>query len=127
MLSQTDSNLSCEFEVEIKDNITIVKIPETYVDKPLTKLQNEMLLLFEEEFACRYTDDDEEYVATVKLGSSTPPLVPSYRPRWSHRKDDRSSGLKRPWESRRSYNDSRHSHYSHNNRPYYDSNNYYKR
>lgn len=126
MSSQTDSNSNCEYEVEIKDNITIVKIPETYVDKPLTESQKEMLLLFEKEFACRYTDDDEEFVATVKLGSSIPPLVPSYRPRWTHRKDDRSRGIKRTWENRRSYDDNRHSHYSHKY-PYSDSNNYYKR
>lgn len=128
MSSQSDipSNC-CEYEVEIKDNITTVKIPETYVDKPLTEAQKEMLLQFEEEFSYRYTDDDNDYVATVKLGSITPPLVPSYRPFRNHRRDDRSRDSKRSWNDQKSYSNKRHSNYSHYDRPSYGYNNDYRR
>jgi len=124
-MAQIDSkSVNYELEVEIKDNITIVKIPETYVDKPLTELQEETLLLFEKEFACRYTDDDEDYVAFVKLGSSTPPLISSYWPRRDYRNDERSRAEKRRWEDRRNFNDNRHSQYFYNKRPKHDYNNY---
>lgn len=106
----------CEFEVEIKDNVTIVKIPETYVDEPLTDQEKENLLQLEEEFSYRYSNEDEDYVATVKQGNTTPPLISSYRPFRNHRRgqDNRSRPEKRSWEDRRSYNDNRQSHNSHN-------------
>lgn len=103
----------CEYEVEIKDNVTIVKIPETYVDKPLNDEEKEKLLQLEEEFAYRYSNEDEDYVSTVKQGNTTPPLISSYRPFRNPRRDDRSRPEKRSWEGRRSYNDNRQSHYSH--------------
>lgn len=124
-MAQIDSKaVNYEHVVEIKDNITIVKIPETYVDKPLTELQEETLLLFEKEFAGRYTDNDEDYVAFVKSGSSTPPLISSYWPRRDHRNDERSRAEKRRWDDRRNSNDNRHSHYSYNKQPRHDYNNY---
>jgi len=113
-----------EFDVEIKDNITIVKIPETYVDNPLTEEQSELLLQFQEEFVCRYTDDDEEFVAIVKQGSASPPLVPSYRPFRNHRRDDRPRNEKRKWGDHRSYGNDQYSNYSHNNRQRYGCNDY---
>lgn len=97
-------------EIIIKDNITTFKILETCVDEPPTEDQKEKLLQFEKEFINRYTDDDEDYVATVKLGFTTPPLISSYRPFWNHRRNN-----KRKWENR----SSRHSYYSdHNNQNY---------
>jgi hypothetical protein len=105
-------------EIVIKDNITTFKILETCVDEPPTENQKEKLLQFEEEFISRYTDDDEDYVAAVKLGLTTPPLIPSYRPFWNRRRDN-----KRKWEDR---ND-RHSHYPHNKKPNYGYNNDYRR
>lgn len=124
-MAQTDSkSINCEYEVEIKDNITTVKIPETCIDKPLTEQQEETLLLFEKEFACRYTDNDDDYVAAVNLGSSTPPLVTSYSPRWDSRRDERSRVEKRSWEDQRNSNDNRYSHYSQHKQPRYDYNNY---
>lgn len=127
MSSQSDPKLTdSEYEVEIKDNITIVKIPEGHVDEPLTKEQEELLLQFQEEFAYRYTDDDEEYVALVKQGCTTPPLIPSYRPFRSYRRDDRPArSEKRSWEDdrQRSYGNNRYSNHSHNKRQNYGYNN----
>lgn len=129
MSSQCDLQLTCcKYEVEIKDNITIVKIPESYYEEPLTKAQKEKLLQFEDEFSNRYTDDDNEFVAIVKLGSATPPLISSYRPFRNHRRDDRSRGDKRSWNDQRSYSNNRHSNYSYNNkRKNYGYNNDYRR
>lgn len=128
MSSQSDiQQTPCEYEVEIKDNITTVKIPETYVDKPLTEAQREMLLQFEEEFANRYTDDDNDYAATVKLESITPPLVPLYRPFRNNSRDDRSRSFKRSWDDQKSYSNKKHSNYYHNDRPRYGYNNDYRR
>lgn len=126
MSSQTDNQISTnsEFEVDIKDNITTVKIPETYVEKMLTELQEETLLLFEKEFVYRYTDDDKDYASTVKLGNTSPPLIPSYRPRWNRRRDDRQRGEKRGWNDQQ--ND-KHSHFSQNKRRSYGYNNDYRR
>lgn len=101
--NSTDS----KHEIVIKDNITTFKILETCVDEPLTENQKEKLLQFEEEFINRYTDDDEDFVATVTIGLTTPPLVPSYRPFWNRKRDN-----KRKWEDR----SDRNSHYHHNKR-----------
>lgn len=121
-------SVNCEYELEIKDNVTIVKIPESHVDEPLTEEQKENLLKFDEEFACRYTDKDEDYVALVNLGSTAPPLVPSYRPFRNHRRDNRTRGEKRTREDdQRSYSNNKRSHYSYNNQVNYDYNNDYKR
>jgi len=120
MSTQTDTiKTDYEYEIEIQDNITIVKIPEKYVDKPLTELQKKTLLLLEEEFSCRYTDEDEDYVATVKLGSITPPLISSYRPGWNNKRNDRNRSENKNWEDSRSYSNNRNSNYF-NNRPRYD-------
>lgn len=99
----------CEYEVEIKGNITTVKIPETYFSESPTQEQKELLTLLEKEFACRYTDEDEDYVATIKLGSTTPPIVSSYNPFWNRRRDDRPRNGKRTWENRRSHSHNRYS------------------
>jgi len=110
-----------EYEVEIKDHITIVKIPETYVDEPPTKEQKETLLKFDKEFACRYTNEDEDYIALVKLESLSPPLVPFYRPYLKTKRYDRSRGER--WnkeDNKRRYSDDRDSHYSSNKRAHYD-------
>lgn len=129
MSSQNDvqPTQKLEYEVEIKDNITIVKILDTFIDESPTEAQKEMLLQLEKDFNNRYTDDDNDYAATVKLGSTTPPLVPSYRPFWNRRRDDRSRGFKRSWEDQKSYNNKRHSNYYHNDRPNYGYNNDYRR
>lgn len=128
MSSQCDvQSTFSDYEVEIKDNITIVKIPETFDDELLTETQKEKLLQFEEEFTYRYTDDDSDYVEIVKLGSATPPLVASYRPFRNHRRDDRSRGTKRSWGDQRSYSNNRHSSYSHDKRPNYGYHNEYRR
>lgn len=79
-------------EVVIKDNITIMKIPELYVDE-LTEEQQKRLKELEKMFAYRYTDDDKDYVATKQ--NTTPPLVSSYNPFNNHRARDRSRGTKR--------------------------------
>jgi len=112
--NSTDS----KHEIVIKDNITTLKILKTCVDEPPTENQKEKLLQFEEEFKSRYTDDDEDYVATVKLGFTAPPLVPSYRPFWNRKRDNN-----RRWEDR----SNRHSHYSHHKKPNYGYNNDYRR
>lgn len=130
MSSQSDPKLThSEYEVEIKDNIPIVKIPEGHVDKPLTKEQEELLLQFQEEFSCRYTDDDKEYVAMLTQECTTPPLIPSYRPFQNYRRDDRPARAeKRKWEdSQRSYGNNRYSNYSHNKQQKYGYNNYHYR
>lgn len=115
-----------EYEVEIKENVTFVKIPETYVDEPLTEEQKEKLLQFEKEFIFRYTDNDKEYVATKMLGSTTPPLVPSYRPFRNFRRDDRQRGFKKRWnnDDQRNYKKRNSSHY---NQHAYGYNNDYRR
>jgi len=105
-------------EIVIKDNITTFKFLEIYVDEPPTENQKEKLLQFEKEFISRYTDDDEDYVATVKLGCLTPPLVSSYRPFWDRRREN-----KKKWGER---ND-RHSYYPHHKKPNYGYNNDYRR
>lgn len=125
MSSQSDpKSTHSEYEVEIKDNITIVKIPEGYIDEPLTKEQEELLLQFQEEFAYRYTDDDEEYVTLVKQGRTTPPLIPSYRPFQNYRRGgDRSArGEKRSREYDRRYENNGYSNHSHNKRQNYGYN-----
>lgn len=105
MSSPSDQkSTDCNHEIVINDKITTCKIPETCVDEPPTEDQNKKLLEFEEEFKSRYTDDDEEYVATVKLGYTTPPLIPTYRPFWNRRRDN-----KRVWDDRGDRNN-RHSH-----------------
>jgi len=127
-----------KYEIVTKDNITTFKILETSVDEPLSENQKEKLLQFEEEFKGRYTDDDEEYVATVKLGYTTPPLVPSYRPFWNRRRDnkrkwdDRGDGHSHssPRDNRRKWEDGRsdgHSHFSSYNRQNYSYNNGYRK
>lgn len=114
-----------EYDVEIKGNITIVKIPETYVDSPLTEEQKKLLLQFQEEFVYRYTDDDEEFVSIVKQGSASPPLVPSYRPFRNHRRDDRPRSEKRKLEDHnRSYGNNQYSNYSYNKQQNYGYNDY---
>lgn len=138
MSSPSDSKSDhIEYEVENKGDITFVKIPETYTDEPLTEEQKEKILQFEEEFILRYTDDDEDYAAKKKLGSTTPPLVPSYRPFRNPRRDDRQRGAKRSWNydqrgTKRSWGDDQRSnsnnrHYSHNNQQAYGYNNDYNR
>lgn len=104
-------------EIVIKDNITTFKILEICGDELPTEGQKEKLLQFEKEFISRYTDDDEDYAAMVKLGSTTPPLVPSYRPFWNRRREN-----KRKWKD----TNDRHSHYSHH-RNNYGYNNDFKR
>lgn len=127
MSSPSDSKSAhSEYEVEIKENITIVKISETYIDKPLTEEQKEKLLQFDEEFILRYTDDDKDYVAAKILGSTTPPLVPSYRPFRNPRRDDRPRSVKRNW-SDGPRNDSDKSNSSHHKRHTYGYNNDYRR
>lgn len=122
MSSQEDPKPTlCEYDVEIKGNITTVKVIETSFNESPTEEQKELLILLEKEFACRYTDEDEDYVATMKLGSTTPPLVPSYKPSWNRRRDG-----KRSWEDRRSHSNNRSSDYSHK-RNYEQFNNGYRR
>lgn len=124
MSSPSDSKSAhSEYEVEIKENITIVKISETYIDKPLTEEQKEKLLQFDEEFILRYTDDDKDYVAAKILGSTTPPLVPSYRPFRNPRRDDRPRSFKRNW-SDSPRNDSDKSNSSHKQHTYGYNNDY---
>lgn len=117
------SSLNDKYEVKIKDNITIIKNNEKCFDEPLTEIQKDNLLKFEEEFSCRYTDEDKCYVATIKLGSLNPPLVPSYRPFCNRRRDDRKNdrrddrrndrrddcrrGEKRSWPDQNSYKHSK--------------------
>lgn len=88
MTSVCDSkSTECLHEVEIKDNITIIKVSELYVDE-LTEEQQKMLKELEEAFAYRYTNDDKDYVATK--ASTTPPLVSSYNPYCNQRAKNRS-------------------------------------
>jgi hypothetical protein len=121
-----------EYEIENKGNITFVKIPATYVDEPLTEEQKEKLLEFEEEFILRYTDDDKEYVATKTLGSTTPPLIPSYRPFRNFRRDNnRQRNSKRSGDDdQRSYDNDQRNYKNRNsshNQHAYGYNNYYRR
>lgn len=116
MSSKSDlESTSCKYEVEIKSNITTIKIPETYTDEPLTEEEKIMLSELEEEFACRYTSEDEEYIATVNQKDALPPLIEDYRPnrRRDFRRDDRVGGTKRSWYDQRSYGDNRYAHDKH--------------
>lgn len=103
------------YEVEIKNNITEVKISESYVDK-LTEQQQKMLKKLEETFAYRYTDEDKDYIATKQ--STIPPLVPSYRPFCNRRSDNRSRPYKRSrddkpfYSSKRTYSQNETSNYN---------------
>lgn len=123
MASLIDSqSIHSEFEVEKKGNMTIVKFLDTYVDKPPTEEQKEKLLQFDEEFKCRYTDDDEDYVANIKLGSINPPLVSSYMPFKYFRRNER--GQTRKWEEATNYGDNRN---CYKRRQDYNYNNHYRR
>ncbi|VVC40176.1 RNMT-activating mini protein [Cinara cedri] len=115
MASDCDSkSTQCFYEVEIKNNITIVKLSESFIDE-ITEDQQKKLEELEEAFAYRYTDEDKDYVAMKPC--KTPPLIPSYRPfsnrsfnnkfRGFKRSRDDGSSNKTPYKKSRYYNDYR--------------------
>lgn len=121
MSSQRDLKfINPEYEIEKKGNMTVVKIPATYIDLLPTEEQKDKLLQFDEEFKNRYTEDDKDYVDTINSRITIPPLVASYMPnfRRDNRRDDRR-GTKRSWENQTNYR--YNPNYYHNKRQNYDN------
>lgn len=118
MSSQIDSKFTNpEYEIEKKSNITIVKMPITYIDMPPTEEQKEKILQFDEEFKCRYTDDDKDYADTIKSCNPSPPLVTTYM---VYSRRDNRRGVKRSSEDPISY---RNKYPNYHNRQDYNNDN----